>query len=235
MTDSIKISADVRRNRLNLVASGKISKSDLDRMYTDIRFCVADLTPGYFVVSDYTGCKYIELSSIPAFRKIMNYLISSGVGEIVRVMHGNGLIFRQIINLASRLQGYKPIYVATHEEAEQKIDIFEKRNGLRLYLKNKPVEYLLNNMAGQGQVINISTSGCAVETEADQPSVGTETLIRIGFKDRDDEEEVFDIKAEVVRGNEDSFAVKFVDLEGERKDRLWSYLTHEAQKELHPS
>lgn len=235
MTNSIQISADAGRNRLNLVAAGKISKNELDRMYTDIRFCAADLAPGFFVVSDYRGCKYIELSGIPVFRRIMNYLISSGVGEVVRVMQGNGLFFRQIINLASRLQGYKPVYVSTLEEAEEKLEFFEKRNGLRIQLKHMPVEYRLNNLTENGRVINISTSGCAVVTDAGPPSVGSEAVIKIAFAGQDGGGDAFDIPAEVVRMDKSGFAVKFVDFGGEQKDRLWNCLIKEAQKELSPS
>ena len=51
---SLKVKADIIENRLYFKFSGKAEKDDLDKLYTDVRFLVADLTPGFDVIKDFS-------------------------------------------------------------------------------------------------------------------------------------------------------------------------------------
>ena len=39
----LKATANIAKNRLYITIAGKLTKENLDKLYTDIRFCVADL------------------------------------------------------------------------------------------------------------------------------------------------------------------------------------------------
>ena len=47
---SLKVKADIIENRLYFKFSGKAEKDDLDKLYTDVRFLVADLKNNHAVV-----------------------------------------------------------------------------------------------------------------------------------------------------------------------------------------
>ncbi len=229
---NLKVVADIGKNRLYFTFAGKLFKKDMDKLYTDVRFCVADLQSGFDVISDFSECKLAYLNGIPTLRKIMNYLITNGVGDVVRVLPGKNLIYRQIINLATRVQGYRPIYVSTLEEAEDKLANSIKRNGLRLHLHQLPVEYMIDDAQGKGHILNISTSGCAVVSATLKPSIDVELLLIITFMTQDAPSDVFEIKARVARVESDTFAAEFTDLDNDRKEKLWQCLVYESQREV---
>jgi hypothetical protein len=110
-----KVTADLKRNRLYITLSCDPGKKVLEKIYTDVRFCVADLKPGFNVISDLSQCTLGHLNGIPTLRKIMSYLALNQPGEIVRITGKMSLIFKQLIRFTTRFQGYKPIYVTDQQ------------------------------------------------------------------------------------------------------------------------
>ena len=230
---SLKVKADISKNRLYFTIAGQAVKEEMDKLYTDVRFCVADLRPGFDVISDLSECDIGHLSSVPTFRKIMNFLITKEVGDVVRIINVKSLIFKQVLNLSSRICGYKPIYVSTLEEAEEKLEKSIKRNGIRFHVNHLPVEYIANDMNGKGNIIDLSISGCAIESATLPVSAHDEISIKIEFRQQDVPSDEFIVKARVVRIQGDNiFAAEFKDLDEEIKDRLWKYLIAETQREI---
>jgi hypothetical protein len=227
----LKIKVNIGKNRLYFTFSGRAVKEEMDKLYTDVRFSVADLRSGFDVISDFSECTLINLTGISTFRKIMNYLISNGVGEIVRIMNKNSIVYKQIVNLSSRICGYSPIYVSTLEEAEEKLEKTIKRNGIRFHVINLPVEYNGNDMKGKGNISNLSISGCAIESATLPVSVNENISIKVEFKDQDISPNEFEIKARVVRADDGGFAAQFKDIDNDKKDELWKCLIHETQLE----
>ncbi len=145
-----KVTADIKQNRLYIALPGDASKMVLEKVYTDVRFCVADLKPGFDVVSDFSQCTIGHLNGIPILRKIMNYLVINQPREVVRVVGKRSLIFKQLMRLSSVLNGYKAIYVNTLEEAEEQLTHSTKRKGLRFQIHRPRVEYK-RNQEGRGR------------------------------------------------------------------------------------
>jgi hypothetical protein len=204
-----------------------------DLTITHVRFCVADLRPGFDVISDLSECNIGHLSGVPTFRKIMNFLITKEVGDVVRIIKGKSLIFKQVLNLSSRICGYKPIYVSTVEEAEEKLEKSVKRHGIRFHVNHLPAEYISNDVKGKGNIHDLSISGCAIESATLPVSEHDEISIKIEFRQQDVPSEEFIVKARVVRTQGDNiFAVEFKDLDEETKDRLWKCLIAETQCEI---
>lgn len=116
---SAKVTADIKKNRLYITLAGTINKSAVESIYTDVRFCVADLQPGFDVVTDLTEAQIGHLLGIPTFIKIMEYLKTHGVGRVVRVVGKAKSLFRQISRITESVQVYRPTYVATRAEAEE--------------------------------------------------------------------------------------------------------------------
>lgn len=116
-----KATADLRTNRLLITLVGVVSKADVDRLYTEIRFCVADLQPGFAVINDLSACRFGSLAGLGTFGKIREYLCTREVGPILRVVRKNQLVFSQLSRIIDRNQRYRPIYVTSLDEADAKL------------------------------------------------------------------------------------------------------------------
>ena len=223
-----KVRADIKHNRLYITLAKTASKKELEKIYTDVRFCVADLKPGFDVITDLSQCTLGHLSGIPIFRKIMDYLVQHRPGEVVRVVGKMSVLFKQLIMLATRFQVYKPVYVNTVEEAEERL-ANSRRNALRFHLHRQKIEYAVGGNSGSGQLVDASVLGCAVSGRT--KSVADNDAISLDFSLRQDGENwtTFNLKATVVRVDEDVFAAQFVDISEEQKTQLYACLACEAR------
>lgn len=227
---NLKVKANIPNNRLYFNFTGIATKKAMEGLYTDVRFCVADLKPGFDVISDFSECELIHLNSIPALKKIMSYLIENRLGQIVRVLQSNKVSHKQILNLAMRVQGYSPIYVSSADEADEQLKNAVKRKGLRVHLHNLPIKYVAENEERNGNIINMSTSDCAVEFTTFPPKKGSDLLLEITFERDDKPPYPFTIKAKVTRIDHNVFAAEFNDFDNESKELLWQYLINESRR-----
>jgi hypothetical protein len=115
---SSKVSADLRQNRLTITLSGVLSTKGMEGIYTEIRFCVADLKPGFEVLTDLTQCKIAHLGGLGTFGKIKEFLSAKEVGPVIRIVKKNQLVFNQISRVADMTSKYRPHYVNSLDEAE---------------------------------------------------------------------------------------------------------------------
>ncbi|TKB25274.1 PilZ domain-containing protein [Desulfopila sp. IMCC35006] len=228
-----KIKADIKQNRLYITLSGHITKNIIDKVYTEIRFCVVDLKPGFDVITDLSQCTIGNLNGISTVRKIMDYLIANQAGQIVRVIGKKGLFFKQSLMFATRFQGYSVAYVATLQDAEEKITNYARRNALRFPMYQQQIEYRINQQEGRGEIIDISVGGCAVRVTTALPlTEGMEISLTIPLHQDQDSPVSFTLAAKVVRAEADMFAVQFLDLSDERKEELYKCLAYEAGREI---
>lgn len=167
--NSLRVKVDVARNRLYIFIAGEITKKSLDQFFTEVRFGIADLKPEYNIITDLTQCHIGHLSAIPTFRKIMHYVSSHGVKDIIRVVNSKNLIYRQAINLASQIQGYSPMYVSSMDEAEELLDGKMSRDSLRFNLLNRDITVTTKEFTYSGKISNLSTSGCAIRSDKTVP------------------------------------------------------------------
>lgn len=220
---SLTVKADVIENRLYFKLSGDFAKEEIDKLYTDVTFLVADLTPGYDVIADFSECDIGQIKG-KSLKKISNYLITNGLGEVVRVIGGDSLLYDQAKALPPSSSGFIPVYAKTHEEANETLESSIKRNGIRFYVNNLPIKYSTNKHCGTGNLINVSTGGFAVESITLPLSHGEEIIMEIIFVNEDFTTDEFTVKAKVIRGDEHSFAAKFIGLNDDQKEKLWKCL-----------
>lgn len=217
-----KVETCIDKNRLTLVFAPILTKRELERIYTDVRFASTDLKPGFNVISNFSHTKLLFLNALGVFRKLFNYLLSSDSGEIIRVIQDNRIIHKQMINLSLRVPGYTPVYAPTIQEAEAKITLTQKRNGLRFNLLAHPVEIFINNQKHNGTLINISTSGCAIMVSNLQPKIKAVVEVVFILHDQKKQPNDFSIKSKVVRTENNIFAVTFMDMTEVSKNSLWN-------------
>jgi len=227
----LQVTSDAGQNRLYFTIAGRINKKELNSFYTEVRFCVEALKPGFSVISDFSDCQLVFLNIIPTFRNIMRYLVTNMVGEIIGVMNKNSLFFKQV-QLASMFQGYRPIYASSREEAEAMLANAVPRNGIRFSLHRKAIDYLGDNIEGNGYIQNISISGCSVKHVSALPAVDEEIQITTTFTAQDNMQDSFTIKGRIVRVEDNGFAVEFTDFDNTRKEQLWKYLVDESQCDI---
>lgn len=116
------VSASIKKNRLYITLQGVIHTKEAERLYTDIRFCVSDLEPGFAVITDLTQCRIGHLSAIGIYSKIINFLQEKQVGQIVRIIGDAKIIYLQMMKLTDKFQNYEPKYFPTLGEAEVFLD-----------------------------------------------------------------------------------------------------------------
>ncbi len=117
-----KVKIDIKKNRLYIFFDSNVRRNDVEQIYTDVRFGVADLKPDFDVINDLSNAKIGHLSGVPTFKKISKFLSANKVARVVRVMGNASIIFKQISKLSDAISGYTPEYVNTIEEAEQLLD-----------------------------------------------------------------------------------------------------------------
>ncbi len=225
-----RVKVDINQNRLLFAFFGKIEKKEMEKLYTDVRFCVSDLTAGFDVMSDYSECKLLHLDSIPVLKNIMSYLIEKKMREIVRIIDRKKISCIQIVNLGLRIQGYMPIYVSSVDEADEKLRLIVKRNALRLIISNTLAECEFNNDIKKSKIANISTTGCLVLMDAIPLAKETKINLRFQLMLESESYKTFNINGEVVRSDENSFAVKFIELDNDQKNLLWKCLLYESRR-----
>jgi hypothetical protein len=225
-----KAVADLRKNRLEVTISGTINTEILEKLYTEIRFCVADLKSGFEVISDVSRCNIIYLTSLPVYKKIMDYLIANNIGEHVRITSNENISTKQILHFSEKIDTYKSIQAKSREEAEEKIEEFKKRKGIRLKFNAFFFEYEIENKSSKGSIIDISTSGCAFEAEQKSFLVDSEFFIILTFEQHQDLVTKMRIKAKVVRARETIFAAQFLDLDDNRQEQLYKRLAYEISR-----
>lgn len=228
---TLDVKANVGKNRLSFTLAGIIHKKELGKLYTELRFCVPDLQPGFDIIADLSGCTLAFLNIIPTFKNIMNYLLSNGAGEMVGIMPSNALIYKQI-QLATIFQGYKPSFVSTFAEAEEKLAVKNRRAALRLVLYQQPVKYRVNDEEHDALLHDISSGGCVIKTPSSTLTVGDKLSVVIPLFRQEDGQDLSKIEAEVVRVAADLLAVKFININVDTEKMLWKALVKEAQQEV---
>ena len=121
MNNKSKVTADLKSNLLHITLVGVISAEELNTLFTEIRFCVADLQPGFNVINDMTQCRVGHLRGLGTYIKIREYLVSKQVGNVLRVVNQEQVVFNQISRAIDKLNHSSPTYVATLDEARAKL------------------------------------------------------------------------------------------------------------------
>jgi hypothetical protein len=240
MSDSEKkqsyAKVDVKQNRLLINFFGIISKSEMNSIYTQVRFGVSDLQPKYDVIADFSGCRFMYLNAIEIFRRIFNYILANDSGEIIRVINKRRIITKQIVNYTLRRQGYKPTYADDMKQALLKIDKRSKRSALRFQLHEKSVQITSKQGTFHGYILNISTTGCAINSQEMQPAMGENLILSFSFEslDKKDAADVFKFDTQVVRTESYAFAVQFLDVDIDTQNRLRKDLVAASDREISP-
>ena len=81
-----KVKADIKRNRLYITLPSIANKVEIEKIYTDVRFSVADLQPGFDVITDLTQCTVGHLNGLSTLRKIMDFLVTNEMGRVIRIV-----------------------------------------------------------------------------------------------------------------------------------------------------
>jgi len=237
----VKATADIKKNRLYMTIAGNIDANKLQKLYTDIRFCVADLKEGFEVVSDVSQCNILYVTGMTIYKKIFDFLIDNQVGSIVQIINDDNISYKQLANyfrtisddnLSYKQLPSRTLYTYTLEEAEQKLDELAERGNIHFSLNSMQIQYERNGQIETGQVIDISVSNCAIRPQGAVPLVGEEIGLHLAFTQGDDKPaELFELRAKVVPGGEaGQFAAQFFDLDQKRREQFYQHLASEAAK-----
>ncbi len=229
----MKVRVDRAKNRIYINIGGNVSKAELNKLYTDVRFSVGDMQPGFGVITDLSNSTLAHLDGIATYKKIMRYIVTNGVGQIVRVIDKDSTLYKQIHNLSTSICSYIPNYVSTLEEAELQLDKKDRRNGLRFHYNTlQPAEFEWEDKKEKGNIVNISTSGCFVENPSRFPSVGEETILFLALAEQGTAPCEFTIKGQIIRVEEKGFAIEYMNLEEKMKKQLWECLLEQFEHEM---
>lgn len=229
---NFKVHADIKNNLLKITFANDFKKRDLERLYTDVRFAVADMQPGFIVIADYSDCNLVNLDSLPVFGKLIQFLISNNVSEVIRILPKTKLFKTQIINFTSQCSAYHPIVTYTADDAKKILDTIIPRKGIRLFPKNYLVTYRSGKISATACLSDISYSGCAIITRSDLPE--NDAIIALEFNSPEIRKsgDVMQIQGRVVRVDAKGFAVQFSDSEKERNKDFWALVVEECKKQI---
>lgn len=227
-----KATVNIKKNRLTITVAPKIDKKSIDNLYTEIRFGVADLQPGFDVITDLSACTLAALSSVPTFRKITKHLVDSRVGRVVRVIDESKIIKKQLINMAGRVQGYKAEVFNSLEAADEFLSQREEEPALAFGLLNQPVSFTYKGESGVGDVDSLSVKGCEIKKLDVAIENGSEISLAIQFDPFEELLEELTVEGKVIAIDTDRFTVSFGTLEENLRERLWERLVYESQCEV---
>ena len=226
----VKAIADIKSNRLSITVSGNIDSRSLEKLYTEIRFCVADLQPGFEVLSDISQCNLVYIAGLPIYKKIVDFLVTSKIGENIQIIQTQNIGSKQITTFSKAINSYTPLYAYSREEAEKRLVEIVPRDGIRLKLRHLFFEYTAPDGNGKANVTDISVSGCAVENASLPLAMATEVECLIVFSPHPPLIDQMRTKAVVVRVEANRFAVRFLDLDDAFKGQLYQRLAHESSR-----
>lgn len=227
-----KAVVNIKKNRLTITVAPKITKKSMDNLYTEIRFGVADLKPGFDVVTDLSECNLGALSGLPTFRKITNHLVGAKVGRVVRVIDDTKVIKKQLINIAARTQIYKAEVFNSVEAADEYLSEAGESVGLSFGLLDQKVSYSYNGEQGTGRVESLSVYECELCEATVDVAQGGSLSLSIQFDPHEELLTTFEAEAEVSWVEVHKFAALFKNVHDSDRDRLWERLVHESQCEL---
>lgn len=227
-----KVAVSIKKNRLTITIAEKIDKKSIDNLYTEIRFGVADLKPGFDVITDLSACSLGALSSFPTFRKITNHLIVSRVGRVVRVIDETKVIKKQLFNISARSQTYRADIYNSFEAADEYLSSTDEDSGLHFQLREQAVTYSYNEKQAAGSVDFLSINECEVVSASLLLEIGAKIKLSITFDSHEGLLGHLETKAEVVGVEGNSFCARFDEIEEAVKEQLWERLVHESQCEL---
>jgi len=192
---------------------------------------VADLKPGFHVITDLTDSTFGSLNCLSTFRKIMGFLMDKKAGQVIRITRESSLIHKQIMNFSARLQGYKPVYVGTLAEAERVLAEHDRGRGLRFLLHQTPTHFSANGVKETGYIREISASDCVIEFFSAELHVDQNIVLEFTFANKDGSSQSFEIPSKITATEHDHFTAEFVDIAEEQQQQLNACLIREAQKE----
>lgn len=219
MDKHLKVKADIKKNRLYFTIAGSIKKGDLDKLYTDVRFCVADLKQGFDVITDLTECDLAHLNGLPTFRKIMHYLATNGVRDVVRIINPDTLIHHQVINYAALAACYKSLWVSSRQEAEEFLDKSIRRSSLRFSLPDTKIIMCVGDHERACSLLDISATGCSFITTSSQP-VDAEILLKLSLPSSGVSNHSFEIASKIIWATGNRVAVSFTFPDTDDSKRL---------------
>lgn len=118
-TNNFLVHVDRKTNKLIITLKGVIRREDVDAIYTDIRFGVSDLEPGFDVITDLRQGRFAYISGTRTFYNIAEFLKSKGVRRVIRISGKPGILQKQMQRVIKKVTDYDPMYVESMEEAEQ--------------------------------------------------------------------------------------------------------------------
>ena len=115
---TVKIKVDLKTNILFMTFSGNIKDRQMAKAYTDVRFSAVDLRQDFVLIADFTTANLAHLSSVSTLQKIIKYLQSRGLGQVIRVIGEENLLLKQIPRISADFASYAPVHVKSLEEAK---------------------------------------------------------------------------------------------------------------------
>ena len=82
----VHIEADKKRNLLTFNYSKKVDAEEVRRALDDLRAALADMKPGFALLTDLTGLESMETGSARYIRQAMDLISKKGIQKVVRVI-----------------------------------------------------------------------------------------------------------------------------------------------------
>ncbi|HLH53739.1 MAG TPA: hypothetical protein VKY92_09000 [Verrucomicrobiae bacterium] len=111
---------DSAANLLKIVYSGKVSPEETRDCRDQIRLLLADLKPGFRLLSDFRSLDVMDLGCVPFIKEVMDLCNDAGISRVVRIIpdpHKD--IGLNIMSLFHYRRGVRILTCETLDQAEK--------------------------------------------------------------------------------------------------------------------
>ena len=82
----LDVAPDTSGKLLRLSFAGEVNGADMQPYLAAVETALQGLRPGFFLLTDLSGLRSMDLSCVPHIQKTMNLLREHGVGRVVRII-----------------------------------------------------------------------------------------------------------------------------------------------------
>ena len=115
----LEVTADKSANLLKIKYSGAVGAEEARRCVSLVQAALADLQPGFRLLSDLAGLKEMDLACVPYVEQVMDLCDDRGITMIVRIITDPKKdIGLNIMSLFHYRRGVRIVTVETSDQAE---------------------------------------------------------------------------------------------------------------------
>ena len=119
-----EVEADKSKNLIKITYSQRVGPEEIKRCAAQVQTLLAELKPGFRLLTDLTELEAMETSCIPIIRQIMDRLNEQGIKQVVRVIPDRRKDVG--LNIMSLFHYRRDVSIVTCDKLEEALRVLEE-------------------------------------------------------------------------------------------------------------